>query len=483
MFRKIQAGKTGNVLPIRVYDSSSASGAYLGSIAHNTAGLVGRYRRQGNASWTTITIVTATAGIFTSGGWVAPGSGPSGSYEIHVPDAAFAAGAEWVEIEYGGVANMLPVQIFVELDAVDYQTNAFGALRPTTAGRTLDVSAGGEAGIDWANVGSPSTTLNLSGTTVAGATTVDAVSGPVVATDEFGGALATASALTDVDDRVQIISNVVSSGTFGNEAIKNAVNLAATASSLTTVGTNVSTLLTRLTSARAGYLDTLLKMDGMLVLDGALYQFTANALELAPGGGSTGSGTYALTVTVRDEDLVAVPGVIVTVLQSGTQVAWGTTAPNGQVVFNLNAATYQLTISASSSYQPESPATVSVSGNTSSVITLTAQSITPPASPGVCTVRFTVVDADGDSVEDARVVVWLEDDNSLIEGAMVSREKVVGTTNADGYVDLDMIQFTEFELGGTYIVQVSDNRGRRLHERRVRVPTLATCTADQLTGI
>ena len=38
---------------------------------------------------------------------------------------------------------------------------------PTTAGRKLDVSSGGEAGLDWANVGSPTTTLNLSGTTFA----------------------------------------------------------------------------------------------------------------------------------------------------------------------------------------------------------------------------------------------------------------------------------------------------------------------------
>jgi len=38
------------------------------------------------------------------------------------------------------------------------------ALKPTTAGRALDVSAGGEAGIDWANIGSPTTTVNLSGT-------------------------------------------------------------------------------------------------------------------------------------------------------------------------------------------------------------------------------------------------------------------------------------------------------------------------------
>jgi len=47
------------------------------------------------------------------------------------------------------------------------------ALIPTTAGRTLDVSSGGEAGVDWANVGSPTTTLNLSGTTVKTATDVE----------------------------------------------------------------------------------------------------------------------------------------------------------------------------------------------------------------------------------------------------------------------------------------------------------------------
>lgn len=47
------------------------------------------------------------------------------------------------------------------------------SLKPTTAGRTLDVSAGGEAGVDWANVGSPTTTVGLSGTTVKTATDVE----------------------------------------------------------------------------------------------------------------------------------------------------------------------------------------------------------------------------------------------------------------------------------------------------------------------
>ncbi len=38
------------------------------------------------------------------------------------------------------------------------------------AGRTLDVSATGEGGVDWANVGGQSTTVGLSGTTVKAVT-------------------------------------------------------------------------------------------------------------------------------------------------------------------------------------------------------------------------------------------------------------------------------------------------------------------------
>jgi hypothetical protein len=49
------------------------------------------------------------------------------------------------------------------------------AVMPTTAGRTLDVSATGEAGLDWANVGSPGTTVSLSATTVAIVTAVSTV--------------------------------------------------------------------------------------------------------------------------------------------------------------------------------------------------------------------------------------------------------------------------------------------------------------------
>jgi hypothetical protein len=52
-------------------------------------------------------------------------------------------------------------------------------LAPTVAGRTLDVSAGGEAGLDWANIGSPTTAQNLSGTNIDVDQVVASVSGAV----------------------------------------------------------------------------------------------------------------------------------------------------------------------------------------------------------------------------------------------------------------------------------------------------------------
>ena len=177
MRRKIKAGLTSLSLSVIVYDTASITGGGLSGLTHTTSGLVLEYRRKGQSSWTQLGVgtglVSKTLGNYISGGIVANGS-RAGRYEIDIPAAAIAAGARMVEICLRGAANMHPVDIEIELDAVDYQTDAFGALKPTTAGRTLDVSAGGEAGIDLANVGSPTTTLNLSGTTIKTATDIEA---------------------------------------------------------------------------------------------------------------------------------------------------------------------------------------------------------------------------------------------------------------------------------------------------------------------
>jgi len=176
MKRKITAGTTQFNLTVIAYDNTSTSGAGLSGLTHTTSGLIVEWRRAGDSTWTQLGVgtglVAGTLGSWTSGGIVASGS-RAGRYQIGIPNAAIASGARFVEICLRGAANMHPVDIEIELDAVDYQTDAFGSLKPTTAGRTLDVSAGGEAGIDLANVGSPSTTLNLSGTTIKTATDIE----------------------------------------------------------------------------------------------------------------------------------------------------------------------------------------------------------------------------------------------------------------------------------------------------------------------
>jgi hypothetical protein len=89
------------------------------------------YRRQNQSTWTSVTPVSKTLGTYVSGGIVASGA-LAGRYEVDFPDAAFAsaAGVEWVELCVRGVANMLPVLIEIELDAVDYQDSAaFGLSR------------------------------------------------------------------------------------------------------------------------------------------------------------------------------------------------------------------------------------------------------------------------------------------------------------------------------------------------------------------
>jgi hypothetical protein len=92
--------------------------------------------------------------------------------------------------------------VFVSAVTIDSQTVNFiagafsidnrGLLRPTTASRTLDVTATGAAGIDWGNVENPTTALNLSGTNIDVDQVVASVSGAVGSVTGAVGSVAAA---------------------------------------------------------------------------------------------------------------------------------------------------------------------------------------------------------------------------------------------------------------------------------------------------
>ena len=111
--------------------------------------------------------------------------------EVSIDGAAFAdATNEATEIGTTGIYSLSLTATEMNGDAIIVQTKTSTAgaktavnvmytsarlnddlAYPTVSGRSLDVSAGGEAGVDWANVGTPGSTVSLSATTVATVTT------------------------------------------------------------------------------------------------------------------------------------------------------------------------------------------------------------------------------------------------------------------------------------------------------------------------
>lgn len=118
----------------------------------------------------------------------------------------FAAGNDYTVV----VASVTVDAVTVSFIAGRFSIDNRGLLRPTVASRTLDVSSTGEAGVDWANVGSPTTSVALTGTSVlltSGTSTgqVSLSSGKVSITD---GAIAAATFAADAITAAKIASDV-----------------------------------------------------------------------------------------------------------------------------------------------------------------------------------------------------------------------------------------------------------------------------------
>ncbi len=205
LIRKV--GAASQIFQIFIADSSSTTGAGLTALTSGSSGLTAYYHRDTDTTATVISLTTMTLGTFTSSGFLKiDDTNMPGWYQFCPPNAALASGASSVAFHLKGATNMAPLPIEVDLDAqvdVTFWNGTVVAspatagipdvnaknwnniatvalpLIPTTAGRTLDVSATGEAGVDWANVGSPTTTVGLTGTTISTSQVVASVTGAV----------------------------------------------------------------------------------------------------------------------------------------------------------------------------------------------------------------------------------------------------------------------------------------------------------------
>jgi hypothetical protein len=136
--------------------------------------------------------ISTDGGAFTNTGiGVLSAALATGWYYGELTDGAVDTAGRLIEGRYksANTAEALarsPIQVVAfDPDAVaglgltNLDATVTSRLAPTVAARTLDVSTTGEAGVDWANVGSPTTAVNLSGTNIKTDQAVASVSGNV----------------------------------------------------------------------------------------------------------------------------------------------------------------------------------------------------------------------------------------------------------------------------------------------------------------
>jgi hypothetical protein len=113
-------GATSQILEIFIQDSSSTTGAGLTGLVFNSGSLTCYYHRNTSSSATAVTLVTMTVGTFTSSGFKeVDATNMPGVYQLCLPDAAYATGADSVAALLKGATNMAPVALEIQLTGVD----------------------------------------------------------------------------------------------------------------------------------------------------------------------------------------------------------------------------------------------------------------------------------------------------------------------------------------------------------------------------
>lgn len=120
------AGTTSKLLQIFIQDSSKTDGSGLTGLLYNSAGLTAYYYREGAASATAITLATMTVGTWASGGFKEiDATHMPGVYQIGVPDAVLAPGADSAVIFLRGAADMVPLPLEIDLKGVAVAAGQF----------------------------------------------------------------------------------------------------------------------------------------------------------------------------------------------------------------------------------------------------------------------------------------------------------------------------------------------------------------------
>ncbi len=132
-----------------IYSMWNSNAIAGGSITRATNGTISVYKDSSNTQSTTGVTDTEDKDSLTGVHYVAIDTSADGTF--------YSAGSDFMVVLSAATIDGKTINAFLFQFSLENRSH----LMPTTDGRKLDVSAGGEAGVDWANVaGAPTTTVN-----------------------------------------------------------------------------------------------------------------------------------------------------------------------------------------------------------------------------------------------------------------------------------------------------------------------------------
>ena len=374
MSEYVYAGMTSQTIDIFLRDSSSTTGQGLSGLVYNSASLVASYRKGATGSRTAITLATQTVGgAYSSGGFVEiDATNMKGVYRLDIPNAAVDTEG-FVTLYLYGATNLLPTALRIDCRPLPVDVKKFGGTAGTFAS------------------GIPTAVLDSTAIlAVADQVWDEATSGHTTA-GTYGGRIVRA---TNSNTEVQITgsnhiaadihnlqSGVITAADFAADSI--------TASALATDAvTEIQSGLATSTALAAA--KTILdKVDSGLVIDGAVYQFTANMLELGPAGGAATVAVLPATGIVADRSAGTTLNPVVgeTISQSITVYQ-----SDGTTAVNLSAKTLKVIFETMSGVDVAVvlAADITISGASSNVVTFAYPSAVTASER---TLRFAIRDA------------------------------------------------------------------------------------------
>lgn len=452
MSEYVYAGLTSQTIDIFLQDSSSSTGQGLSGLVYNSAGLVASYRKGATGSRVAITLATQTVGgAYSSGGFVEiDATHLKGVYRLDLPNAAVDTEG-FVTLYLYGATNLLPTALRIDCRAlpVDVKkvatqtaTAAAGVTFPSSIASPTNITAATGivlSAVTHTGAVIPTVTTVTNGLDAAGVRTaigltvanLDTQLADLPTVAEFEARSLPAASYFVVGDYTQPPSaSTISSQVAADLAVAHGVGAWTTATGFSTLSqadirtavglttanldtqisgiqSDTNDIQTRLPAALesgriAAVLDSAVgtqitaietfatRMTTGLVVDGAVYQFTANMLELGPSGGG-GSSVNVLPATgiVSDRSagttLLPVVGETIsqsiTVYQSDGTTAVSLSGKTLKVIFETMSGVDVAVVAA---------ADITISGTSSNIVTFAYPSAVTASER---TLRFAIRDA------------------------------------------------------------------------------------------